>query len=163
LPRLIKFTGISVRLCYLFWLNLINSSSQFFSNGQNLNRNRRCEISMFVIMQDLTPFCVLKFFGTCRRSLSSLMNRQRTIAMYGTSLSNRSYALNVPLVMQRAVMKYSLRQRNRGVFIFELTVGSCGKISCPRHNSTVERRKNTLKSPFFLNTCYIVLRYRFST
>lgn len=79
------------------------------------------------------------------------------------SLSNRSYALNVPLVMRRVVMKYSSRRRNRGVFIFKLAVGTHGKISCPRHNSILERQKNTLKSSFFLNICYIVLRYRFST
>lgn len=57
-------------------------------------------------------------------------------------------------------MKYSLRRRNRDVFIFELVVGSHGKVSRPRRNSTLQRQKNMPKSPFF-NTCYIILRYKF--
>lgn len=79
--------------------------------------------------------------------------------MYDASLSNRSYALNVPLVMRRVVMKYSLRWRNRDVFIFELVVGFHGKISRPRRNSTLQRQKNMPKSPF--SNCYIILRYKF--
>lgn len=55
-------------------------------------------------------------------------------------------------------MKYSLRRRNRDVFIFELVVESHGKISRPRRNSTLQRQKNMPKRPFS-NTCYIMLQF----
>jgi len=89
-----------------------------------------------------------------------LVNESSTNAMYGASLSNRSYALNAPFAMRRAVMKYSSRRRNRDVFIFGLVVESRKKKSA--YVITLHSRSGKTRREILFSLTLVTLFYAIS-